>query len=240
MKKSLLLCLSLCLYFGMSAQITDRGNFILGTTIGFSTSTSTVNFQGEGISVESNGYRNLQFNVTPSIGYFLANNWALGIGMDYTLNRTKKPKDVTNPDTELTTSYDSDLLFGPFTRFYFPFGEDKAFFLESTFGFGSSSNEIEIANETQTASNNVIAFGFGPGFTIFSNDAVGVETIAKYNWSKSNSTINIQGISTKTSSSTNAIDFSVGFQVYFARLAPVGQTRTRPNTTPDAPRPGFY
>lgn len=206
-------------------QVTQQGNFMMGGTMGFSTSESSIEVVGDGLSIDNAGIRTLQFNITPSIGYFLVDHWALGISMDYTLNRLREPVDASDPDTEYEKSFDSDLLFGPFTRVYMPLGvnNDKAFFLEVSAGFGSSQNETNINGEDQTISNNVFLLGVGPGFTIFSTDAIGIEALAKYNWARSNADITIQGVNTETTTYTNQIDFSIGIQVYFSRIQPASR-----------------
>lgn len=213
------------------AQVTGQGNFMMGGTIGFSTAESRAEITGGGLNVQNEGTRATQFNITPAIGYFLLDNWALGIGMDYTLNRLREPIDVSDPDTEYETSFDSDLLFGPFTRYYFPIGTDKAFFLEASAGFGSSQNEAVVNGEQQTLSNNVFLLGVGPGFTIFSTDAIGIEALVQYNWARSSADIDFQGVSTETKTYTSQVDFSIGFQVYFARMQPAGtyDRSTNPN-----------
>jgi len=222
-------------------QVSQQGNFMMGGTMGFSTSESSVKVSGDGLSIDNEGTRTLQFNITPSIGYFLANNWALGISMDYTLNRLREPADVQDPDTEYERSYDSDLLFGPFTRLYLPLGinNDKAFFLEASAGFGSSQNETNIGGEDQTISNSVFLVGVGPGFTIYSTDAIGIEALAKYNWARSNADITFQGINTETTTYTNQIDFSIGIQVYFSRVQPAS-TDIEKNIGDDDSDADFY
>ncbi len=216
------------------AQVTDAGNFVIGGNFGFSTASSSVTIQNEGASINTDGRRATQLNISPALGYFLMNNWVLGIGLDYTVNKIKEPVDITDPNTDFTTDYDSDLLFGPYTRVYLPVADDMAFFLEANFGFGSSTDEINLGNEKQTASNNVLAIGVGPGFTIFSNDAIGIEALVQYNWARSNYDLQFQGIRSETTTYTNAIDFSIGLQVYFTRLQPATSSY---DNTPDR-KPG--
>ncbi len=186
----------------MNAQ-TQKGNFMVGGEVGLSTSSSTVNVDGS----ETEGSSATQFNIAPSVGYFFANNFAMGIGVDYTLSTVKN-----NRRDEL----DSDLLFGPYMRYYVPFG-DKALFFEVDFGYGNSTDNITVNNEQQLAVTNVFAAGIGPGFTIFSNDNIGIEALAKYNFASSNSVLTANGVETTSNSITHAFDFSVGLQVYLGR-----------------------
>lgn len=187
-------------------EFTERGNFMIGSAFGFSSNTSTLD-RGD---ASGKGPESFQWNLSPHIGYFLFDNFTLGIGLDYTFSREKQPNADKNDD--------SDLLFGPFGRFYVPFGGDKAVFVEGTFGFGTSSDDLIIGNETQHISTDIIAFGAGPGFTIFSNDAIGIETLFKYNFARSRFNTTVGGVSTETTTKTNQFAVSLGIQFYFAGL----------------------
>ncbi len=209
----ILLFFSTTLLFG---QNLDQGNFILGSTIGFSASDSKVTMQSTSANDESNGPSSLQVSIAPKIGYFLQDNLALGIGMDFTHSSLKEPNiDRTN---------DSDLLFGPFVRYYFPLmlEDDMAFFAETNFGFGSSSDDQFIGDTKQSINTNIFAMGIGPGFTIISESGIGIEAIFKYNFARSKFNTEIAGVQTETITRTNQFDFSIGVQFYFGGLKKVG------------------
>lgn len=219
-----------------TAQVTGRGNFIIGGTLGFSSSSSTVDISGEDTNVQNEDTKATQFNIAPSLGYFFAENLALGVGFDYTLNKIEEPINFEGEEQRTQTEFDSDLLFGPFARYYLPVGLDKAFFIEATFGFGSSVDEVELQSGDQNTSTTVFAMGVGPGFTIFSRDAIGIEALVKYNWANSNTDISFQGIETEAETITNQIDFSVGLQFYFTRLKPA----TTEERIPEDGDPDFF
>lgn len=187
-------------------DFTNRGNFLIGTALGFSSNTSTISqTTGKGEGPES-----VQWNIAPHVGYFLFENFTIGVGLDYTFSREKQPNEDKNDD--------SDLLFGPFGRYYFPFGGDKAVFLEGNFGFGTSSDDLIVNGQTQSISTDIIAFGAGPGFTIFSNDAFGIETLFKYNFAQSRFNTEQGGVISETTTKTNQFSVSLGLQVYFEGL----------------------
>jgi hypothetical protein len=73
---------------------------MMGGTLGFSTADSNVKIEADGASVDNEGTRSTQFNISPRIGYFVTNNFALGIGMDYTLNRLREPVELSDPQTD--------------------------------------------------------------------------------------------------------------------------------------------
>lgn len=214
---------SLILFFTctlLSAQFTESGNFVIGSTIGFSTAQSNFEIDDNNQQIEGRGTRSSQFNIAPAIGYFLTDHFAMGIGLDYTSNITREPESILDPESEVDRQEDSDLLFGPYARYYLPIGKDKAFFLETTFGVGSSSNTIRIDGVNQNTSTDVLALGVGPGFTIFSSDGIGIEALVKYNWARSNTETDFGDVLTISKSYTNAIDLSIGMQIYFGRIVP--------------------
>jgi hypothetical protein len=204
MKKIALFSFFLMLIYGsVFAQIMDKGNFMVGSTIGFSTANSKVTYGGqvdEGLSAQ-------QINIAPSIGYFVLDNLAAGLGADYTLNS------VTEPNKDKTE--DSDLLFGPFARYYFQMGDNVAFFIVGNFGFGNSKDQQVVSDVKQKIETNVFAVGTGPGLTVYSKGGFGIEAIVKYNYARSNFDTTIGGVNTTTKTRTNQFSLSLGLQYYF-------------------------
>jgi hypothetical protein len=178
---------------------------MLGSAVGFATNTSTTSLSSGGEAEP----QNTQWNVAPSIGYFLFDNFTLGIGLDYTSSSETRQG--------LPKTKDDDLLFGPFARYYFPFA-DKALFLQGNFGFGTSSDNLNVNGVDQNINTNIFAVGAGPGFTIFSNDGIGLEALVKYNYAKSTFDIDLNGVKTSTTTKTNQIALSLGLQIYFSGL----------------------
>jgi hypothetical protein len=201
--------LSLFVLPSVQGQFSERGRFLLGSAVGFATNTSNISYADGVPGMTEETPQNTQWNVAPSIGYFLFDNFALGIGLDYT----------SSSETRVgqEKAKDADLLFGPFARYYFPF-DDKAIFLQANFGFGNSSDNLTINGENQKINTNIFAVGAGPGFTIFSNDAIGLEALVKYNYARSKFDINVGGVKTTTTTKTNQIALSLGLQVYFSGL----------------------
>lgn len=205
----LILILATVLSSVAQGQFTDRGRFMLGSAVGFATNTSQISYSSQTPDGTADEPQNTQWNVAPYIGYFLFDDFTLGIGLDYTSSsETRQGAQKTK---------DSDLLFGPFARYYFPF-DDKAFFLQGNFGFGNSSDNLTIGGENQNINTNILAVGAGPGFTIFSNDGIGIEALVKYNYARSKFDIDIAGVKTTTTTKTNQIALSLGIQLYFSGL----------------------
>ena len=208
MKKLLVSLVSSVFILGnLSAQSISKGNFMIGSTLGFSTADSRVKVESTDLNEEGDGPSAVQINIAPNVGYFVADNFVVGGGLDYTFNSVKEPnEDEVN---------DSDLLFGPFFRYYLPVQNNIAFFFQSDFGFGSSSDTQEIAGISRSVKSNIFAVGFGPGLTVFSTQSLGIEALAKYNYARSNFNTTEAGVSSSTETRTNQIDLSIGLQFYF-------------------------
>lgn len=196
----------------LEAQVTSSGNFVIGSTFGLSAAKSKITQDSGDSNIETDSPSSTQFSFSPSVGYFVIDNFAVGIHMDYTSSEVKEPN--------LDRTTDSDLLFGPFARFYLPVGADMGVFLEAGFGFGNSNDEKYIGAGRQRINTNIFAYGIGPGFTIFSTQAIGIEAIFKYNYARSDFDTEIAGIQRQTITRTNQFDFSVGVQFYFTALTP--------------------
>lgn len=187
---------------------------MIGSTVGFSTSKSNVSFNSTNVDEEGEGNSGIQFNIAPKIGYFVIDNLALGLGMDYTFSRVKEP----NQDE----STDADLLFGPFGRFFLPLDDDISLFVEGTFGYGNSSDDLLVGATKQSIKTNIIAFGAGPGLSVYSNSGFGIEAVLKYNFARSRFDTEVTGVKTATTTKTNAFDFSIGVVYYFEGLRRAG------------------
>ena len=193
------------------SQVTDQGNFVMGSTLGFSTANSKVTQDmGDAGPTQVDRPSSVQLNIAPKVGYFLFDNFALGIGVDYTLNS------ITEDGEEKVK--DSDLLFGPFGRYYLPVGDDMAFIMEAGFGFGNATDVVDIDGNRQSITTNIFAFGIGPGFTVVSSESIGLEASIKYNYARSSFDTEISNIRRETTTDTNQFDFSVGVQFYFSRM----------------------
>jgi outer membrane autotransporter protein len=127
--------------------------------------------------------------------------------MDYTFSRVKEP----NQDE--TT--DADLLFGPFGRFFLPLDDDISLFVEGTFGYGNSSDDLQVGTARQRINTNIVALGVGPGLSVYSNSGFGIEAVLKYNFARSKFDTEVNGLKTVTTTKTNAFDFSIGVVYYF-------------------------
>ncbi len=198
-------------------QYTNQGNFIIGSTAGFSSAQSRIEIEGSNGNSRKENPSSIQLNITPAVGYFIGRNFALGIGLDYTFGSITEE---TNGEKDRIE--DSDLLFGPFARAYLPLSNQKFFFIQADFGFGNSRDDKLINNQRQTIRTNIFSMGLGSGLTIISNDAMGIEALFKYNYARSDFDTDVGGVQQNTVTNRHQFDFSVGIQFYFASLRRAG------------------
>ena len=208
------------------SQPTERGNFVIGTRLGFSNAKSSVDVESASGSIKGDGGSSSQLNLSPGIGYFFANNFVLGVGMDLIRTSSKTGVDLAGGTSAPQESTNNNLLFGPFIRYFIPFGDDKAFFIGSTVGFGNSKNQFVASNTTQSINTSLLTIGVGPGFTIYSSNGLALEALVKYNFANSNTKIDVKGIQRTSKTWTNAVDFSVGIQYYFGGFRAVSTPPT--------------
>lgn len=169
--KTLFFFLVLALSLSLNAQIT-KGNWMVGGDVAFSYSKS------KSESVVDN--ETLNVNLSPNIGYFFWDKFALGLRPEYTRSRTKSDSG--------TSKFDRFVL-SPFARYYFlkadnminPFFETSyrislvneansrefsakggiAIFLNSSVAFEVSLNYLNSTSENIFVGNHTILLGFG-------------------------------------------------------------------------------
>ena len=230
MKQFIALCaFSMCIA-SASAQVTlnqptKRGNFVIGTRIGFSAAQSSVDVESASGSIKGDGGSSSQLNFAPGIGYFVANNFVIGVGMELTRANSKAGVDLSGGTAVQQESDNNNILFGPFVRYFFPVGDGQALFIGSTLGFGNSKNQFSSGGVSQSINTSLLSIGVGPGFTIYSKNGLALEALVKYNFANSDTEIDVKGVQRRSKTWTNAVDFSVGMQYYFGGFRAVAPTQ---------------
>jgi outer membrane protein len=143
-------------------------NFIIEGNIGFNLDNSTNTYDAEDISENSE----TAFTINPKIGFFLEDNFAIGVELFY-----------GNSDTESTTfgtpniiskTEENTIGAGVFARYYFlNLGERFKTYTELGVGYESSKEEVSVSDQMEsiidTDSQNINA-GLGIGINYFLTD----------------------------------------------------------------------
>lgn len=136
---------------------------------------------------------NSNFSFNPNIGFFPANNFALGAGIN--LNFSKQG-DVKN----------NVFGIGPYARYYFGKTQTKPFFTVEGSYLNSKYETTMDNGEVKELNSSGFGFLLGLGFAAFVNDVVAVEGLSGYNYSDF-----------KNSSGNGGFTMRLGFQLYFSR-----------------------
>jgi hypothetical protein len=183
MKKLIMLSLVFC-FFSLSvldAQL-HQGRVLFGV----STSFNFVNFGSDFMSlgfttvkhksnapgyIESAADKTTTINLIPKVGYFIADNFV--IGLDFSLSSyIYKYEDSRNSITYLGV--------GPFTRYYIP-GKNVMPFLEISSLFGSVSEKYSSDTSDDSYKYSLMSLGGGAGMAVKMGDKVTFDIMAGYN-----------------------------------------------------------
>lgn len=103
-------------------------------------------------------YEYSEFEFSPSFGYFVADNFAVGVNFDF---------DSRKQDNGATSQKYTAFAFGPFARYYkFTSSEQFAFFAQASFNLGSGKTDITPGGEVKES---FVNFQISPGFSYFFN-----------------------------------------------------------------------
>jgi hypothetical protein len=170
MKKILVTTIAFCFFLITHAQ-TEKSDWLVGGGLQFNTSQS-----------------NSEFVFNPNVGWFVANNFA--IGAQFFLSHSKL-------GNFKTTSYGA----GPFARYYFLKKNVRPFVLVSG---DAETGKIKFSSGSTTE--NAFNYFLGGGTAFFINQNVALEGIIGYKHS-----------AVKNESGAGGLNFSFGFQVYINR-----------------------
>lgn len=152
---------------------TDKGDWLVGGTLGFTTTKGNSNF-----------------NLSPSAGYFFADNFAAGANVDLKFGKLGDVKST-------------EFGIGPFARYYFGKGNLRPFATAAIDYLTNSSK-----NTTTNFSSSIDGFGWflGAGGAAFLNQSVALEGIVGFDSKK------YSGASANT-----GFLLKIGFQVYISK-----------------------
>ncbi|RYD77848.1 MAG: hypothetical protein EOP53_12310 [Sphingobacteriales bacterium] len=219
-KIALVLLLSTFLYTNANAQIL-RNSFLIGGSMNFDYSSGKTTVESSNKpDVNRNEPTSTVFGIEPRFGYFLADNFCLGLNLDFRLNSTTADYTNKRGETNSSTTTTTRLITGPFARYYGALSDNVYAFGEVSFGGGLDSRLVSDPNDSlnlngpQSVSVSNLQFGVGPGLNFFLNDYVAFEALAKYTYSQSTFT----AFNDKARTIGSNIRFTVGLQIYFRAI----------------------
>lgn len=148
----------------------SAGHILLSGSIGYSQEKDGV---GDDQDIYASG------DISPTVGYFVADNLAIGLSASYNASshEHKSKSNGTEFSSKTTTT---SVAVGPMIRYYSPVGERAAFFGQLDAGFGSSKEKTEVTpsggkTNDFDAKYSLLGIGITPGFTFFPTDHFGLE-----------------------------------------------------------------
>ncbi len=228
MKPQLFIMAALCA-IGLAANAqTEKGKRFINGSIGF---TSNKNSQTVSASpTYSTEQKTEAFNIVPRFGYFVADNWTIGLGAGY--SRSKSTANTVNSTSSaiiLASQTAKQHVFSiePFVRKYVDVADKFKFFGELNIGvgFGKAVNRAVYGapiNSDQEDSYKLTSYGaaLAPGFAFFPSKKWAIEfsfPLANYRKTKPKDVSN--GLSIPTSETftfaTESFNPSIGFNFHF-------------------------
>ena len=200
MKKRILSVIAiLALSAGMLFAQTEQGKVIIAgsSSLDFGSLKSQMKYDGKDYGDE---IKSSEFSLTPSIGYFFADNLAITFNMEIS-SSTQKSGDVE--------AKDNSVLVGPGLRFFMGSTNIKPY-LAGDIMFGSQKQTVKLDGDTEDDKYGVFGFDIGAGLAFFINDYISVDLGLGYadmtmTWDEDD----------KAKIKSNGIVFSGGFTVVF-------------------------
>ncbi len=162
MKKSLLLAVCCAFITTLSFAQTEQGKFFIGGSadLSFSSLKTQQEYDGE---VEDDKVTQTQFSITPSVGYFIAQNLLLSINFQY-------------ESEEYGDNKANSLMVGPGIRYYFGSTNVKPF-IQGDLMFGSLKSEYNYdfsgygfgGSDSYESTESAMGYDLGAGVAVFLN-----------------------------------------------------------------------
>ncbi|WGQ08901.1 outer membrane beta-barrel protein [Pedobacter gandavensis] len=166
--KKLVLSLVAVSAFAFSTQAqTEKGKIIVGGNVAFDTQKS----DAAGAKSNSN------FQIVPSVGYFVSDNIAIGTGIGYGYSKTNGVAGADNTTAQFGNK-NTSFVVNPFGRYYANLSESFKFFgqLSVPMAFGKDK-AVDAAGNTgaKTGTTTEIGVALSPGFAFYPTKKIGIE-----------------------------------------------------------------
>lgn len=141
---------------------TEKGNWFAGSDLGLSFSSETVKEKYDGRELSNSTTSTFKF--IPNVNYFVIDNLAVGLGLEYTNSKTKGASDSENIFT-----------IAPNATYFFPLSANLAPFVGAKVGYATASAGSSDANKY-----NGLVFGGKAGIAYFVNQGAAITGYVGY------------------------------------------------------------
>lgn len=201
--KKLMLVGAVALFGAMNAQM-EKGSWIVSGKTGIDFNSSTSKYTAQGNSID--GPEVSTFTITPSIGYFVISNLAIGVDLGFNSTKTTFKNSTLGVDY---TDKSSTFTFLPNATYYFPTASKVRPYLGAGVGYGSLTGYNEITDTDDTTGG--LLWGVKGGLVYLVNSNIGLDLGAGYNSFTVKQTE--QNVELKTVANTFGV--SAGVSIFF-------------------------
>ncbi len=164
MKKNMIITTLLLTFSITSFAQTEKGEFIIGGNFDFNTKKHV-------------GFTVTEFIFSPTVGYFVANNLAVGIGLDYSV-------------TKFSAFKGESIAIMPFARYYFGKHDKLRFFGHAGIGLASGNLEsTDFSNRVSSYKSKKFTYKAGLGASYFFTKNAALEGMLQYSNTKYDNTL---------------------------------------------------
>lgn len=181
-------------YTAVNAQV-ERNKFLFGASSNMNAlfGSSKIETTQSGTTTKTDGPRTVNFNLTPTFGYFIIDGLAAGLFFDIDIDNCKYEQELQPGGNVDLIDNTSTMMVGPSIRYYINLGKIKPF-AEGSIGFGSMKNKYEYVDWSGTSYTikeeedkyNIFNWGLGAGVAFFLSDNVSIDAMLGYNNSTTN------------------------------------------------------
>lgn len=205
MKK--LFVLSALALVGLANAQTEKGSWVVSgsTNIGFNNSTNKVKFDGRSVD----GPKTTSFNITPSVGYFVANNIAIGVDLSFTAAKTTNTQYIFDQEVSFDTKSNTIIVM-PNATYYFKSASKVMPYLGAGIGYFSNTtkypSDFSTNNEVKFTTDG-LAWGAKGGIVFLVTPSVGIDLGLAY--------VNTSDKEDDVKNVTNTFGVNAGFSFFF-------------------------
>ncbi|TAE75521.1 MAG: hypothetical protein EAZ85_02285 [Bacteroidetes bacterium] len=206
MKKIIIGLIAFFTFTNLNAQ-TEKGTIYVGGTFGVNSRNQT----SKSSSVTTNEEKRTSFFVIPDVGYFFADNMAIGLGIGYANEKVNSKSSSGSTENTTTTGTFS---INPTFRYYMPTSSETfKFFIQAraNLDFGTITNENKSPTFTSTSNGKTNGYGLfiSPNLSYFPTRSWSID-IGFTGIGYSSATSEFTNTTNNTTNTTNISGFQLG------------------------------